>query len=89
MSSDSILGVALNFYELRGLTGEISLEEPSENYKDVYFYSMCSDFTSYDLATNQYIGSLVMNGKGNAERREPSGLLRHGKRNVVIGIARN
>lgn len=89
LSSDSILGVALNFYELRGLKGEISFEEPSENDKDVYFYSMCSDFTSYDPATNQYIGSLVMNGKEMQSDVSRLGYCAMANGNVVIGIARN
>ena len=59
LSSDSILGVALNMYRLENLQAEISLVEPDTADKSVWMYSRSADHTS----TNEYLGSLVMNGK--------------------------
>jgi len=89
MTADSILGVALNFYELRGLKAEISFEEPDTTDSDVYLYSRCSDFTSYDKATNHYIGSLVVNGKQIERDQSRLGYCAMANDNIVIGISRN
>jgi hypothetical protein len=62
MTSDSILGVAINLYEIRGLKGEITFEEPDSTDTDVYLYSRCADHTTDDPATNRNIGTLVVNG---------------------------
>lgn len=58
-TSDSILGVAMNFYELRGLKAEISMQEPDTTDQSVYLYSRCSDYHK-DFSI---IGSLVMDGQ--------------------------
>lgn len=89
MTSDSILGVALNFYELRGLKAEISFEQPDTTDTDVYLYSRCCDFTTYDPKTNHYIGSLVVNGKEMESDVCRLGYCAMADDNVVIGIARN
>lgn len=59
LTSDSILGVALNMYRLENLQAEISLVEPDTTDMSVWMYSRSADHTS----TNEYLGSLVMNGK--------------------------
>lgn len=56
---DSILGVALDLYELRGLTGEVKMKEPRRHDKDVMFYCRCADYG----ASMQPIGSLVSKGE--------------------------
>lgn len=89
MTSDSILGVALNFYEIKGLRAEISFEEPDSSDTDVFLYSRCADQTSYDPKTNHYLGSLVI--KGNEVESDVSrlGYCAMANDNIVIGIARN
>lgn len=89
MTSDSILGVALNLYELRGLKAEISFEQPDTTDMDVYLYSRSSDFTTYDPKTNHFIGSLVVNGKEMESDVCRLGYCAMADNNVVIGIARN
>lgn len=89
MTSDSILGVALNFYELRGLKAEISFSEPDDTDTDVFLYSRCADHTSYDPKTNHYLGSLVVNGKEIESDVSRLGYCAMANDNVVIGVARN
>lgn len=89
MISDSILGVALNFYEIRGLRAEISFVEPDTTSTDVFLYSRCSDQTSYDPKTNHYLGSLVANGKEIESDVSRLGYCAMANNNIVIGIARN
>lgn len=85
-TSDSILGVALNFYEIRGLRAEVTMQEPDTADTDVYLYSRCSDYHP-DFSI---IGSLVIDG----EEKETVGGTRLGyfaaaDNNFVIGIARD
>lgn len=89
MTSDSILGVGLNFYELRGLKAEISFEEPDTLDTDVYLYSRSSDYTSNDPETNHYIGSLVEKGKELSADVSRLGYCAMANDNVVIGIGRD
>ena len=89
MTSDSILGVALNFYEIKGLKAEISFIEPDTTDTDVFLYSRCADQTSYDPKTNHYLGSLVANGKEIESDVSRLGYCAMANDNVVIGIARN
>lgn len=89
MTSDSILGVALNFYEIKGLKAEISFNEPDTTDTDVFLYSRCADQTSYDPKTNHYLGSLVANGKEIESDVSRLGYCAMANDNVVIGIARN
>ena len=89
MTSDSILGVALNFYEIKGLKAEIAFTEPDTTDTDVFLYSRCCDQTSYDLKTNHYLGSLVVNGKEIEADVSRLGYCAMTNDNIVIGIARN
>ena len=89
MTSDSILGVALNFYEIKGLRAEISFEEPDSSDTEVFLYSRCADQTSYDHKTNHYLGSLVINGKEIESDVSRLGYCAMANDNIVIGIARN
>lgn len=87
MTSDSVLGVALNFYEIRGLKAEISFDEPDTTNMDVYLYSRCSDFSSYDPAENHYLGSLVVQGEEQRSETQRLGYCAMANDNVVIGVA--
>lgn len=89
MTSDSILGVALNFYELKGLKAEISFTEPDTTDAEVFLYSRCADQTTYDPKTNHYLGSLVANGKEIESDVSRLGYCAMANDNIVIGIARN
>jgi len=46
LTSDSILGVALNMYELKNLQAEITLTEPDSTDTSAWLYSRCADHTS-------------------------------------------
>lgn len=54
-TTDSILGVELNFYELKGLQASIVNKEPSAWDKDVYFYTRSADYTAEGVP----IGTIV------------------------------
>ena len=88
-SSDSILGVAINMYQLIGLKAEITFTEPAVDDTDVYLYSRCCDQTSYDPETNRYLGSLVQNGKELQSDNNRLGYCAMANDNIVIGIARD
>lgn len=89
MISDSILGVALNFYEIKGLRAEIAFTEPDTTDTDVFLYSRCADQTSYDPKTNHYLGSLVVKGQEVESDVSRLGYCAMANDNIVIGIARN
>lgn len=89
LTSDSVLGVGLNMYEIRGLRAEISFEEPDTTDSDVYLYSRCCDFTSYDPALNHYLGSLVVKGEEKETDTHRLGYCAMANDNVVIGVARD
>ena len=89
LTTDSVLGVHLNFYELRGLRGEVTFQEPSPNDADVYLYSRCADQSTYDPTNVHYLGTLVMNGQLIDEDTERLGYCAMANGNTVIGIARD
>ena len=89
MTSDSILGVGMNIYELRGLKAEISFSQPDSTDTEVYLYSRRCDFTSYDPHENRYLGSLVVNGKELATNISRLGYCAMANNNVMIGVARD
>ena len=88
-TSDSILGVAMNMYEIIGLKAEITFTEPTADDTGVYLYSRCCDQTSYDPETNIYLGSLVQNGKELSSDNSRLGYCAMANDNIVIGIARD
>lgn len=59
VTHDSILGVSMDLYELRGLRGEVVMQEPDTLDTDVMFYSRCADYEKDDKP----IGSLVSKGQ--------------------------
>ena len=85
LRSDSILGVALNMYELKNLKAEISLTEPDSTDSNVWMYSRCADHTS----DNKYIGSLVMQGRELSTDKSRLGYCAMANGNIVIGISRS
>lgn len=85
MTSDSILGVALNFYELRGLKAEITFQEPDTTDTSVFLYSRCADHGK----NGEYLGSLVVNGNDMQQDRSRLGYCAMANDNIVIGVARN
>ncbi len=84
MKSDSILGVRLNIYELRGLKAEITFEEPDTTDKEVFLYSRCADHT----ADGKYLGTLVVNGKEYSDDVSRLGYCAMVGNRMVIGISR-
>ena len=85
MTSDSILGVAMDFYAIHGLKASIEFEEPDTVDTSVYLYCRSADHK----ADNTYIGSLVVNGE---ERQSDTHLLGYMAMlggNSVIGISRS
>lgn len=84
-STDSILGVRLNLYEIHGLRAEITLQEPDTSDASVYLYSRCADHT----ASGKYLGSIVMEGKELAEDVSRMGYCAIADGNIVIGVSRS
>lgn len=86
MTSDSVLGVAMNFYEARGLRAEISMTEPDTTDTDVFLYSRCADYHP-DFSI---IGSMVIDGKEiETARSNRVGYFAGVGDNYVIGISRS
>lgn len=85
-TSDSILGVAMNFYEMKGLRAEITMSEPDTADVSVYLYSRCSDYHK-DFSI---ISSLVMDGQEvKTVDGKRLGYFAGADGNYVIGIGRD
>lgn len=84
VTSDSILGVSMDFYELRGLRGEVVMEEPDTLDKSVIFYTRCADYGRNDLP----IGSLVSKGELKCEDDSRLGYCGMVGSKTVIGVSR-
>ena len=85
LSSDSILGVALNMYELKNLQAEITLAEPDSTDKSVWMYSRCADHTS----NGKYLGSMVVKGKELTSDVSRLGYCAMANGNIVLGVSRS
>ena len=85
MTSDSILGVAMDFYAIHGLKASIEFEEPDTADTSVYLYCRSADFK----ADSTYIGSLVANGKEYQSDKSRLGYMAMLGGNSVIGISRS
>lgn len=85
----TVLGVTMNFYEIRGLRGELSYQESTPEDSTVYLYSRSSDFSSYNPIENRYLGSIVMEGKELPSTTERIGYCAMANDNIVIGVARS
>ena len=82
MTSDSILGVAMDFYAIHGLKASIEFEEPDTVDTSVYLYCRSADHK----ADNTYIGSLVVNGEERQSDTHRLGYMAMLGGNSVIGI---
>lgn len=85
MTSDSILGVAMDFYAIHGLKASIEFEEPDTTDTSVYLYCRSADFK----ADSTYIGSLVVDGKEYESDKSRLGYMAMLGDNSVIGISRS
>ena len=85
MTSDSILGVAMDFYAIHGLKASIEFEEPDTADTSVYLYCRSADHK----ADNTYIGSLVVNGEERQTDTHRLGYMAMLGGNSVIGISRS
>ena len=85
MTSDSILGVAMDFYAIHGLKASIEFEEPDTADTSVFLYSRCADHT----ADGRYLGSLVAQGVEKQNDRSRLGYMAMADGNMVIGISRS
>jgi len=84
MQHDSILGVSLNLYELQGLKGEITFDEPDTTDVNVYLYSRCSDHTP----DGKFLGTVVMKGDELSSDVTRLGYCAMNDNRTVIGISR-
>ena len=85
LTSDTIFGVALDFYAIHGLKANIEFEEPDTADTSVYLYSRSVDFT----ADSTYLGSLVVNGKEKVSDQSRLGYMAMVGNRMVIGISRS
>lgn len=85
LSSDSILGVALDFYAIHGLRASIEFQEPDTADTSVFLYSRSADHQ----ADGQYLGSLVVDGKELQSDRSRLGYMGMIDNQMVIGISRS
>ena len=85
MTSDSILGVAMDFYAIHGLKASIQFEEPDTADTSVYLYCRSVDHK----ADSTYIGTLVVNGEERQSDTHRLGYMAMLGGNSVIGISRS
>lgn len=85
MSTDSILGVALDIYAIHNVQGTIEFQEPDTTDASVYLYCRSVDFT----ADGRYLGSLAANGKEYAASNHRLGYMAMANGNNVIGFSRD
>jgi hypothetical protein len=85
LTSDSILGVAMDFYAIHGLKASIEFEEPDTTDTSVYLYCRSVDYK----ADSTYIGTLVVNGEERQSDTHRLGYMAMLGGNSVIGISRS
>ena len=84
-SSDTILGVPLNFYALKGLRGSIEFKEPDTLDRKVFLYCRSADYRP----DSTYIGTLVANGKEYPDVSPRQGYMAMLGKNSVVGISKS
>ncbi len=84
LKADSVLGVALNIYELHNVKAEMTLQEPDTTDHSVLMYTRTADYT----ATGKYLGSLVIDGEEKRSDVSRLGYCAIAGGNMVIGISR-
>ena len=85
LTSDSILGVAMDFYAIHGLKANIEFEEPDTADTSVYLYCRSADHK----ADGTYLGSLVVDGDVRQSDTHRLGYMAVVGGNSVIGISRS
>ena len=85
LTSDSILGVAMDFYAIHGLKANIEFEEPDTADTSVYLYCRSADHK----ADGTYLGSLVVDGDVHQSDTHRLGYMAMVGGNSVIGISRS
>ena len=85
LKTDSVLGVALNIYELHNVKAELTLTEPDTADYNVLMYTRTADYTS----TGKYLGSLVIDGEEKQSDVSRLGYCAIKGGNMVIGISRS
>ncbi len=85
MTTDSILGVAMNFYAIHGLKASIEFSEPDTADTSVFLYCRSADHT----ADGHYLGSLVAEGIEKEDDQSRLGYMAMANGNYVIGISRS
>ncbi len=84
LKKDSVLGVAINIYELRNVKAELTLVEPDTADHSVLMYTRTADYT----ATGTYLGSLVVDGEEKQSDVSRLGYCAIKGGNMVIGVSR-
>lgn len=84
-SSDSILGVALDLYAIKGLRATLQFEEPDTADPSVYLYSRSADHK----ASGEYHGSLVVQGNCRQVDRGRLGYIAMLDNQIAIGVSRS
>lgn len=84
-SSDSILGVELDFYAIYGLLANIEFEEPKLSDSSVYLYCRSIDHA----VDSTYLGSLVVDGKEMQNNNIRPGYMAMVDDRMVIGVSRS
>ena len=88
MTTDSVDGIVMNFYELRHLAAHLTFTEPEPDDENVMLYTRCSDVTSFNPREARYIGSLVVDGKEYSDDQSRIGYCGMVDGQMVIGVAR-
>lgn len=84
LKTDSVLGVALDIYELHNVKAELTLVEPDTTDHSVLLYTRTADYT----ATGRYLGSLVVDGEQKRSDVSRLGYCAIAQGNMIIGISR-
>lgn len=85
MTTDSVLGVGLDFYQLKGLKADIEFVEPNADDTTVYLYSRCADYAP----NGKFLGSLVAKGEVLQTDISRLGYMAMVDGRMVIGIGRS
>ncbi len=83
--SDSILGVELDLYAIRGLSASLEFEEPDLSDTSVYLYCRSADHR----VDSTYLATLVVNGEEKYSGRKRLGYMAMADDRMVIGVSRS
>ena len=85
LATDTVAGMVLNIYKLRGLQAEVTTQEPDTSDTSVMIYSRSADY----MDNGEYIGSMVMRGEKKRSDVSRVGYCGMANGNVVIGVSRS